>query len=134
MQTKFPGAAIVYKKIQGGKQSDITLTLRGKVLSQDIVLELREQNSGSKKCFPFRVETKHGSKIWSSARKQVVVKSSKGNWWCKRIRAQFCREYYGVPLQFVVRVGNLIAKTIIPIVVLKPGAQWQSKHIYDILA
>lgn len=37
------------------------------------------------------------------------------------VRIQFCREYYGVRLQFAARVGRESAVTAVPIVLLRAG-------------
>ena len=84
-----------------------------------VSLELRRYGVRSSKRFPFRVEKEYGSKVWSECKSYSLRR-----WRHKRytsVRAQFCKDYYGVRLQFVVRVGRHSAATEVPIVLVTKG-------------
>ena len=101
-------------------QPDLTLRIRSNFSWKAVSLELREQHCSYEKRFAFRFETEHGSKKWSQRCKQCFVKASKSKTYTS-VRIQFCREYYGVRLQFAARVGRESAVTAVPIVLLRAG-------------
>ena len=112
--------AVVFKKIQGGIQPDISLRLTGNFPWSLVSIVLRPYGGTSNKQFPFRAEMKYGSKQWSKRCKNCLVRA----WQHKRytnVRIQFCRDYYGVPLQFIAQAETLCAATTTPIVTFKPG-------------
>lgn len=113
--------AVVFKKIQGGIQPDISLRLTGNFPWSLVSIVLRPYGGTSNKQFPFRAEMKYGSKQWSKRCKNCLVRA----WQHKRytnVRIQFCRDYYGVPLQFIAQAETLCAATTTPIVTFKPVA------------
>lgn len=113
--------AVVFKKIQGGIQPDISLRLTGNFPWSLVSIVLRPYGVTSTKQFPFRAEMKYGSKQWSKRCKNCLVRA----WQHKRytnVRIQFCRDYYGIPLQFIAQVEGLCAVTTTPIVTFKPVA------------
>lgn len=128
-QTKSSMSAIAYKRIQGGKQPDICLRVTSNFAWQSVSLELREHAptskkhaSASKKRFHFRIEKEYGSKVWSKRCKKHLVHNSQSKNHTN-IRVQFCREYYGLNLQFFVRTSKHTAMTKLPIFLLKSGTK-----------
>ena len=120
MQTKKTGAAVAYKRIQGGIQPDISLRVTSNFAWKSLWLELRKFGCESKTRLPFRVEEQYGCKTWTKLCKRCLVKPWKHKQYTS-VRVQFCREYYGARLQFVARADNCIAATEVPIVILKQG-------------
>ena len=111
---------VAYKRIQGGIQADVSLRVTSNFIWKKLFLELRPHGCASEKRLPFRVEVKHGSKVWTERCTGCVVQP----WQHKdytSIRVQFCREYYGVRLRFLAHVGKLSATTATPIIIVKPG-------------
>ena len=66
------------------------------------------------------MEEEYGSKTWTKICKRCLVKP----WQHKQytsVRVQFCKEYYGVRLQFIARAQNYTAATKVPIVIIQQG-------------
>ena len=118
MQTKSTGATVAYKRIQGGIQPDVSLRISGNFQWKSLSLELRICGSNTR--LPFRVEEEYGSKIWTKLCKRCSVQPWKHRRFTS-VRVQFCKQYYGMRLQFMARAENNIAATEVPIVILKEG-------------
>ena len=123
MQTKKTGTSVVYKRIQGGIQPDVSLRISSNFPWKSLWLELRPYEGDSKIRLPFRVEEKYGSKIWTKLCKSCLVQPWKHKQYTS-VRVQFCKQYYGVRLQFMARAEHYIAATDVPIVILKKGDEF----------
>ena len=123
MQTKRIGAAVAYKRIQGGVQPDVSVRITSNFIWDMLSLELRPYGcANSMTRLPFHVEEEYGSKVWTRRCKSCLVQP----WQHKQyttVRVQFCKGYYGMRLQFIARVGKYTAFTKIPIVVVKAGTR-----------
>lgn len=117
MQAKNVKAHVAYKHIQGGKQPDISLRVTSHF---PVYLELRQHKCSSTKRYCFRVELMHRSKTWSECCARYLVQPSKHKRY-SNVRIQFCKGYYGVPLQFHVHGRGETAVTSMPIVLLTSG-------------
>lgn len=120
-QTKRIGAAVAYKRIQGGVQPDVSVRITSNFIWEMLSLELRPYGCTENiKRLPFHVEEEYGSKVWTRRCESCLVQP----WQHKQyttVRIQFCKGYYGMRLQFIARVGKHTACTKIPIVVVKAG-------------
>ena len=120
MQTKNTGATVAYKRIQGGIQPDVSVRISSNFAWKSLWLELRPYGCESKISLPFRVEEEYGCKKWTEPSERCLVEP----WQHKKyttVRVQFCKQYYGVRLQFIARAEHYIAATQVPIVLLKQG-------------
>ena len=112
--------AVAYKRIQGGVQPDISLHVTSNFKWSMLSLKLCPYGTPNIQ-LPFRVEKRYRSKAWSTNCNSCMVES-----WVHKpytiMRVQFCKEYIGVRLQFVARVGDLFAATETPIILLKRHA------------
>ena len=121
IQTKRIGAAVAYKRIQGGVQPDVSVRITSNFIWEMLSLELRPYGCTENiKRLPFHVEEEYGSKVWTRRCESCLVQP----WQHKQyttVRIQFCKGYYGMRLQFIARVGKHTACTKIPIVVVKAG-------------
>jgi len=74
------------------------------------------------------VEEEYGSKIWTKMCKRCLVKPWEHKQYTS-VRVQFCKEYYGVRLQFVARAENYTAATEVPIVIIQQGNSSQKSKL-----
>ena len=118
LQTKNIKGPVAYKKIQGGVQPDMSLRITSNFSWKRLSLTLRPYRCTSKKQLPFRVEEKHGSKEWTEQCQDCHVQPWKHKCYTS-VRVQFCREYFGTQLEFLVRgQNNVNAATKLPFIVL----------------
>ena len=107
---------IVYKRIQGGVQADISLRVKSNFEWNRLTLTLHRRKS--QKRLRFRVEIDHRSQEWSEDCDACIVRSWKHKQYTS-VRAQFCKEYYGQQLHFRARAEHLVTETHTPIVITK---------------
>ena len=109
---------LVYKKIQGGKKHDITLRLSNKHPWEVAVLTLHKWGR-PEEALPFRVETELGSQEWIYYDNGCEIHAEDGPCSYTSVRAQFCKTYFGEPLQWSMQVQDRHGYTNVAIVVVK---------------